>query len=43
VHFRQSKYLKEMGALQATLKGTLSKTEKKCGRRAPKIESADTN
>jgi len=43
VHFKQSQYLKELGALQATLKGTVTKMEKKCGSRAPKIGSSNTN
>jgi len=44
VLFGQSQYFKEMGALQTTLKGTVTKTvKKKCGSKAPKIGSSDTN
>jgi len=44
MHFRESEYLMEMGALQATLKGTVTKTlRKKCENRVPKIGSFDTN
>jgi len=44
MHFGQSQYLKEMDALQTTLKGTITKTvKKKCIGKAPKIGSSDTN
>jgi len=44
VHIRQYQYLKEMGALQATLERTMTKTVKmKCGSRVPKIGSSNTN
>jgi len=44
VHFRQSQYLKEMSALQATLKATVTKiVKKKSESKAPKIGSSNTN